>query len=117
MNEQEIRSTQDLDAAIAGQAMAKQAKLEKVAAGGTLPWTQAVMMILALLMVVMGLISIARSELGGELLPAFLGTLMLLLAMILRLEWQLKAYRELLQRSEERITRLEKKTFAVREPG
>jgi hypothetical protein len=114
MNEEKIRSVEDLDAAIAGQAMSKHAELEKAASGESLPWMQVMMILLALLLVIVGLISTAKSELGGELFPAFLGTLSLLLAINSRLEWQLKAYRGLLKLSEQRITRLEKRTFAVR---
>lgn len=114
MNEQEIRSAQDLDVALAGRAMSKHAQLLKTAEGKSFPWPHAAMMILACLMLIMGLIATARTELGTDLLPALLGTLILLSALVMRLEWQLRAISELLKRSEQRALELEKRTFAGR---
>lgn len=71
----------------------------------------AVMLPLSFVMLVLGLIGTARTEFGTDLIPAFMGMVFLLSAMTLRLEGQLKAFRELQKRSEQRVTLLERKIF------
>lgn len=80
---------------------------DQLAVRKSTPWSQSTLMILALLTLALGLFATARTELGSALLPAFMGTLLLLSGMIFRLEWQLTALSELLRRSQERISRLE----------
>jgi hypothetical protein len=112
MNEEQIRNPEDLDAAIVGQAMSKQSKLVRVAEGRSMSFSVSVMLLLSFVMLVLGLVATARTELGADLVPAFMGTVFLLSALVMRLEAQLKAFRELQKRSEHRVTRLERKIFA-----
>jgi hypothetical protein len=114
MNEEKIRNPEDLDAAIVGQAMSKQARLVKVAEGRSMSFTVSVMLLASFAMLVLGLIGTARTEFGADLIPAFMGTVSLLSALVMRLETQLRAFRELQKRSEHRVTRLERTIFADR---
>ena len=112
MNEENIRNPEDLDAAIVGQAMSKQARLVRVAEGRSMSFSVSVMLLLSFGMLVLGLVATAKTELGADLIPAFMGTVFLLSALVMRLEAQLRAFRELQKRSEHRVTRLERKIFA-----
>ena len=112
MNEQKIRNPEDLDAAIVGQAMSKQARLVKIAEGQSMSFSVSVMLPLSFVMLVLGLIAAAKTEFGADLIPAFMGTVFLLSALVMRLEAQLRAFRELQKRSEHRVARLERKIFA-----
>jgi hypothetical protein len=107
MNDQDIKSPQDFEAVLARRAVSRRAHLLRAAEGKSFPWSQRAMVVLALLMLTLGLIATAKTELGGVLLPTFMGTLLLLSGMVFRLEWQLSALGELLRRSEQRIAKLE----------
>ena len=111
MNEQEIKSSEDLDAAIVGQAISRYEKLAKVAEGRSMSFSVAGMLLVSFLMLVLGLIAIARTDYGTDLIPAFMGTVFLLSALVMRLDGQLKAFRELQKRSEQRVMRLEREIF------
>ena len=114
MNEPEIRNPEDLDAAIMKQAMAKHARLVKAAEGRSMSFALGAMLLLSFVTLVLGLIAIAGNESGSDIVPAFMGAVFLISALNMRLDGQLRAFRELQRRSDERVTRLERHVYADR---
>jgi hypothetical protein len=110
MKDCEISTPDQLDAALVKNAMDKQRKLWR-ATEGHYSWLTLAVMVCAAALLLFGMIAGGDSE-GDRLFSVGLGIFMFLQFQIYSVQAQKKAITDLLKRLEQRVTRLEQKTYS-----